>query len=124
MIFLLFAVSEFILREFSSFGNTLNNVEYYASIAFTEEESRAAIKAREDFASIGERLVAVPGTVIFHYKKARTDSFNFNSFGFRGEEPGKKEENEYRIGVFGDSRILGILFVEENTIPFIIQKKL
>lgn len=124
MIFLLFAVSELILRNFTSFGNTLNNVEYYASIAFTEEESRAAIKAREDFASIGERLVGVPGTVIFHYKKVRTDSFNFNSFGFRGEEPQKKEENEYRIGVFGDSRILGILFIEENTIPFVIQKKL
>lgn len=124
MIFLLFAVSELILRNFTSFGKTLNNVEYYASIAFTEEESRHAIKAREDFSSIGERLVAIPGTVIFHYKKVRTDSFNFNSFGFRGEEPQKKEDNEYRIGVFGDSRILGILFVEENTIPFIVQKKL
>lgn len=124
LIFLLFAFSELILRKFTSFGNTLNNVEYYASIAFTEDERRTAIKAREDFASIGERLVAVPGTVIFHYKKARTDSFNFNSFGFRGEEPQKKEENEYRIGVYGDSRILGILFVEENTIPFVMQKRL
>lgn len=124
MVVLLFAASELILRKFSSFGNTLNNVEYYASIAFTEEESRAAIKAREDFASIGERLVGVPGTIVFHYKKARTDSFNFNSFGFRGEEPQKKEDNEYRIGVFGDSRILGILFVEENTIPFVMQKRL
>ena len=95
---LLFAVSELILRKFTSFGDTLNNVEYYASIAFTEEERQTAIKAREDFASIGERLVGVPGTVIFHYKKVRTDSFNFNSFGFRGEEPQKKEENEYRIG--------------------------
>ena len=124
LISLLFGVSEFILRKFTSFGNTLNNVEYYASIAFTEEERKTAIKAREDFASIGERLVGVPGTVVFHYKKARTDSFNFNSFGFRGEEPQKKEENEYRIAVFGDSRILGILFVEENTIPFVMQKRL
>jgi hypothetical protein len=124
LIALLFAVSELILREFSSFGDTLNNVEYYASIAFTEEERQTAIKAREDFASIGERLVGVPGTAIFHYKKVRTDSFNFNSFGFRGEEPQKKEENEYRIGVVGDSRILGILFVEENTIPFVMQKRL
>ena len=60
LIALLFAVSELILREFSSFGDTLNNVEYYASIAFTEEESRAAIKAREDFASIGERNCDIP----------------------------------------------------------------
>ena len=124
LICLLFGASELILRNFTSFGDTLNNVEYYASIAFTEEEIKAAIKAREDFASIGERLVAIPGTVVFHYKKARTDSFNFNSFGFRGEEPQKKEENEYRIGIFGDSRILGILFVEENTIPSIVQKRL
>ena len=124
LIFLLFAVSELILRYFTSFGNTLNNMEYYASIAFTEEESKIAIKAREDFASIGERLVGVPETIVFHYKKVRTDSFNFNSFGFRGEEPQKKEENEYRIGVFGDSRILGILFLEENTIPFVMQKRL
>ncbi len=124
MLFLLFAASEFVLRTFTSFGDTLNNIEYYASIAFSEEELKTAMKAREDLASIGRRVVGIPGTIIYRYKKARTESFNFNSFGFRGEEPQKKEKNEYRIGLFGDSRILGIYLAEENTIPFVVQKRL
>lgn len=123
MLFVLFAVSEFILSNFS-FGDTLNNIEYYASIAFSEDELKTAIKAREDLASIDRRAVGIPGTVIYRYKKVRTESFNFNSFGFRGEEPQKKEKNEYRIGLFGDSRILGIYIAEENTIPFVVQKRL
>lgn len=123
-VLLLFAVSESVLRNFTSFGNTLNTLEYYASLSFSEEDLKTAIKAREDLASIGDKIIGVPGTLIYRYKKARTESFNFNSFGFRGEEPQKKEENEYRIGVFGDSRIIGIYLAEENTIPFILQKRL
>ena len=124
MVFLLFAVSEFILQNFTSFGDTLNNDEYLASLSFSEKELETAIKAREDLASLGPRIVGIPGTVVFRYKKARRDSFNFNSFGFRGEEPQKKDENEYRIGVFGDSRVLGFYLAEEDTIPFILQKRL
>lgn len=123
-LFVLFASSEFVLRTFTSFGDTLNNIEYYASIAFSEEELKTAMKAREDLASIGRRVVGIPGTIIYRYKKARTESFNFNSFGFRGEEPQKKEKNEYRIGLYGDSRILGIYLAEKNTIPFVVQKRL
>ena len=121
-IFILLAVSEFILQNFTSFKDTLNNDEYMASLAFSEEELATAMKYREDLASLGSRIVGIPGTVIFRYRKARTESFNFNSYGFRGEEPQKKEENEYRIGVFGDSRVLGIYLVEEDTIPFILEK--
>lgn len=124
LLFSLFAVSEFILRNFTSFGDTLNNIEYYASLAFSEDELKTAIKAREDLASIGRRVFGIPGTVIYRYKKVRTESFNFNSFGFRGEEPQKKEKNEYRIGLFGDSRILGIYLAEKDTIPFVVQKRL
>ena len=124
LLFALFAVSEFILRNFTSFGDTLNNIEYYASLAFSEDELKTAIKAREDLASIGRRVFGIPGTVIYRYKKVRTESFNFNSFGFRGEEPQKKEKNEYRIGIFGDSRILGIYLAEKDTIPFVVQKML
>ena len=124
LLFALFAVSEFILRNFTSFGDTLNNIEYYASLAFSEEELKTAMKAREDLASIKRRVVGVPGTVVYRYKKVRTESFNFNSFGFRGEEPQKKEKNEYRIGLFGDSRILGIYLAEKDTIPFVVQKRL
>lgn len=123
-IFLLFAASEIILNTFTSFGNTLNTLEYYASLSFSEEDLKTAIKAREDLSSIGDKIIGVPGTLIYRYKKARTESFNFNSFGFRGEEPQKKEKNEYRIGVFGDSRIIGIYLAEENTVPFILQKRL
>ena len=93
-IFLLFASAEFILQNFTTFGDTLNNLEYYASLAFSDEDLKVAIKAREDLASIGEKVIAVPGTKIYRYKKVRTESFNFNSFGFRGEEPEKKAENE------------------------------
>ena len=124
IIFLLLAVSEFILQNFTSFKDTLNNDEYMASLAFSEEELATAMKYREDLASLGSRIVGIPGTVIFRYRKARTENFNFNSYGFRGEEPQKKEENEYRIGVFGDSRVLGIYLVEEDTIPFILEKRL
>ena len=115
--------SEFVLRQFTPLGDALNNLEYYAGLSFSEEELETAMKAREDLASIGEKIIGVPGTLIYRYKKAETESFIFNSFGFRGEEPSKKAENEYRIGVFGDSRVLGIYLAEENTIPFILQEK-
>ncbi len=124
VLFLLFAAAEFTLRNFTSFGDTLNNLEYYASLSFSEEELKTAIKAREDLASLGEKIVGVPGTLVYRYKKARTDSFSFNSFGFRGDEPQKKEKNEYRIGVFGDSRIVGVYLAEKNTIPFVLRKRL
>jgi len=123
-VLLLFAVSEFVLQNFTSFGDTLNNLEYYASLSFSEDELKTAIKAREDMASLGEKVTGVPGTLVYRYKKAETDSLNFNSFGFRGDEPQKKEENEYRIGVFGDSRIVAVYLAEKNTIPFILQKRL
>ena len=123
-IFLFFAASEFILHNFTSFGDTLSNLEYYASLSFSEEEMKTAIKLREEEATIGSRAVAVPGTIIYRYKKARTESLNFNTFGFRGEEPKKKEANEYRIGVFGDSRVAGVYLAEENTLPGILQKRL
>lgn len=119
-----FGISEFILRQFTPFGDTLNNLEYYAGLSFSEEDLKTAIKAREDLASLGEKIIGIPGTLIYRYKKGRTDSFSFNSFGFRGEEPSEKEPGEYRIGVFGDSRILGIYLAEENTVPFILQQRL
>ena len=85
---------------------------------------KTAIKLREEEATIGSRAVAVPGTIVYRYKTARTESLNFNSFGFRGEEPVKKEENEYRIGMLGDSRVVGIYLAEENTLPGILQRRL
>lgn len=124
LVFLFFAVSEFILRNFTSFGDTLSNLEYYASLSFSEEEMKTAIKLREEEATIGSRAVAVPGTIVYRYKTVRTESLNFNSFGFRGEEPKKKEENEFRIGFFGDSRVAAIYLGEENTLPYILQKRL
>lgn len=118
------SISEIILQIFTPFGESLNNLEYYAGISFSEEDLKIAMKSREDLSSLGEKIIGIPGTLIYRYKKADTDSFSFNSFGFRGKEPLKKEENEYRIGVFGDSRVLGIYLAEENTIPFILQERL
>lgn len=118
-----FCASEFVLQEFTPFGDALNNLEYYAGLSFSEKDVETAKKAREDLASLGAKIIEVPGTLIYRYKKAETESFSFNSFGFRGREPSKKGENEYRIGVFGCSKVLGIYLAEENTIPFIIQQK-
>jgi len=119
-----FCVSEIVLEIFTPFGESLNNLEYYAGLSFSEEDLKIAMKAREDLSSLGEKIIGIPGTLIYRYKKADTESFSFNSFGFRGGEPSKKVENEYRIGVFGDSRVLGIYLAEENTIPFILQERL
>ena len=123
-VFILFAFTEIILANFSKFSETLNNLEYYAGISFSDEDLKTAIKAREDLALIDERIIGVPGTTVYKYRTARVDSFNFNSFGFRGEEPGKKEENEFRIAVFGDSRIVGIYLAEDKTIPSVVGKRL
>lgn len=119
-----FGTSEIILQTFTPFGESLNNLEYYAGLSFSEEDLKIAMKAREDLSSLGDKIIGIPGTLIYRYKKADTDSFSFNSFGFRGKEPLKKVENEYRIGVFGDSRVLGIYLAEKNTIPSILQQRL
>ncbi|MBO4700114.1 SGNH/GDSL hydrolase family protein [bacterium] len=123
-VFSFFGFAESVLRNFSPMGDTLNNFEFYAGVSFSEEELETAIKAREDLASIGDKIIGIPGTLVYKYKPAETSSFTFNSFGFRGGEPAAKEPDEYRIGVFGDSRILGIYLKTEDTIPGVLQKRL
>lgn len=117
------AGSEFILDNGPS-QETLNVSEFYAKLTFSDEEWQEAVRFREDAALIGERAVPVPNTLIYRYKPAKTESFTLNSNGFRGEEVKPKEKGEFRIGIYGDSKILGVYLADKNTIPVLVAENL
>ncbi|MBO7126099.1 SGNH/GDSL hydrolase family protein [bacterium] len=120
---LYYSISEAAL-ETSVFSNAKNESDYYASIVFSEKDWEFAQKFREDLLSMGERRTVVPGTLFYKYKPVKTESFTINSFGYRGDEVKPKEKDEFRIVLFGDSRIFGILLADENTIPAALEKNL
>ena len=120
---LYYSISEAAL-ESSVFNNVYNESDYYASMVFSEKDWNFAQKFRKDLISLGERRNVVPGTLFYKYKPAKTESFTINSFGYRGNEILPKEKDEFRIIIFGDSRIFGVLLADENTIPVAVEKNL
>lgn len=120
---LYYSLSEAAL-ESSVFNNVSNESDYYASMVFSEKDRETARKFREDLLSLGERRDIVQGTLFYKYKPAKTESFTLNSFGYRGNEIAPKEKDEFRIIIFGDSRIFGILLADENTIPVAVERNL
>jgi|GEM_PF-980740 len=120
---LYYSISEAAL-ESSVFSTASNESDYYASLVFSEKEWRFAQQFRKDLISLGERRSVVPGTLFYKYKPAKTESFAINSFGYRGDEIQPKEKDEFRIVVFGDSRIFGVLLADENTIPGALENNL
>lgn len=120
---LYFVFTELVL-SFTTFKDIGNELDYYIAQSFSETERRDAEQFNKDLVSCGERAVIVPGTTLYKYKAAKTKSFKTNSFGFRGEELTKKKRNEYRIVIFGDSKLLGYLLPDKDTIPVLVQDKL
>lgn len=120
---LYYLLSEAALRT-SVLSSASNESDYYASIVFSEKDWETARKFRKDLISLGERRAVVPGTLFYKYKPVKTESFNINSFGYRGDEIKPKEKDEFRIIVYGDSRIFGALLADENTIPAALEKEL
>ena len=119
-----FVFSELVLN-FTVFRGTKNDFEYYANLVLSKEESENAEKFRRDIISLGEeRQTSIPGTIIFKYKPAKRESFTFNSDGFRNGEFREKEKDEFRIAIFGDSKIFGFAVQNDGTIPYIVEKNL
>jgi len=118
-----FLFSETVL-DLTVFKDAKNDYDYYENLVLSGEENENAKKFKRDLASIGsERGISIPGTIIYKYKPAVRETLTFNSDGFRNEEFGKKEKNEFRIAVFGDSKVLGFSR-EEDTLPSIVEKNL
>ena len=120
---LYFGYAELVL-EFTVLNGINNEIDHYVSMIFSEEEQKYAMQFKEDLNSLGERAVIVPGTTVYRYKPAKTKSFTINSFGFRGEELSPKQKDEYRIVFFGNSKVLGYLIPDKDTIPYVVQEKL
>ncbi|MGI6395128.1 MAG: hypothetical protein ACOX2F_10460 [bacterium] len=124
VVFVLYlAISEFSLH-ISGTKNILNDLEYYASKTFTEEQWEDAEKFRKDIVSIGQRGVLIKDSIVYNYKPAQSETINFNSHGFRGKEPEPKAENEIRIAIFGASRIWGNYLSDNKTVPALVEKEL
>lgn len=121
LLYLVFA--EFVFY-FTILKDINTDTDYYVSQNFHGQELEDALQFKKDLDSLGERAVIVPGTTIYKYKPAKTKSFTINSFGFRGEEFTKKKDDEYRIVFFGNSKILGPMLPEKDTIPVLVQEKL
>ena len=122
-IVLYFLLAEFVFR-FTVLKNINSDLDYYLSQTFSEEEKKNAKQFKDDLDSLGERAVIVPETTVYKYKPAKRKSAVINSLGFRGEEVSAKQRDEYRIAIFGDSKVLGYLLPEEDTMPFLVQEKL
>lgn len=120
---LYFVFAELVFK-FTVLNGIHSDLDYYLSQTFSDKEREYARQFIDDLNSLGERAVIVPGTILYKYKPAKTKTFTINSFGFRGEEFTKKRDDEYRIVFFGNSKLLGYLIPEENTIPFLVQEKL
>lgn len=121
---LYFVFSEYVLN-FTIFKGAKTDFDYYENLVFSEEESENAEKFKRDLSSLGEeRQTSIPGTIIFKYKPAERESFTLNSDGFRNKEFTEKEKDEFRIAVFGDSKIFGFAVQNDGTIPAMIEKNL
>lgn len=118
-----FTLAEHILR-YTTFKDTQNDLDYYANIAFSEEEYENAKQFKQDMMSMGNERTSIPGTIIFKYKPIKKESVTINSDGFRNEEFKVKEKDEFRIAIYGDSKIFGFSVKNEDTIPVIIEKQL
>lgn len=119
-----FVFSELVLN-FTIFKGAKTDFDYYENLVFSEEESENAEKFKRDIISLGdERQTSIPGTIIFKYKPAERESFTLNSDGFRNKEFTGKEKDEFRIAVFGDSKIFGFAVQNDGTIPAMIEKNL
>ena len=118
-----FVFSEFVLN-FTIFKGVKTDFDYYRNMAFLPEEAEKAEKFMRDIISLGSRELSIPGTIIFNYNPAVRESFYFNSEGFRNDEFTKKEKDEFRIAIYGDSKIFGFALQKEDTTPYIVEKRL
>ncbi len=119
-----FVFSEFVLNS-TIFKGVKTDYDYYGNLVFSKEESENAEKFKRDIISLGEeRQTSIPGTIIFKYKPAVRESFTFNSDGFRNKEFTKKEDDEFRIAVFGDSKVFGFAVQDKDTIPSVVERRL
>jgi len=124
LLLIYFVFSETVL-DLTVFKDAKNDFDYYENLVFSKEENETAKKFKRDLADIGlERGAVIPGTIIYKYKPVVREILTFNSDGFRNEEFRKKEKNEFRIALFGDSRVLGFSVKKEDAIPSIIEKNL
>ncbi|MBO4711588.1 SGNH/GDSL hydrolase family protein [bacterium] len=121
---LYFVFSELVLN-FTTFRGVKNDFDYYKNLAFSTEESEKSEKFKRDIISLGdERQISIPGTIIFKYKPAERESFTLNSDGFRNKEFTEKAPDEFRIAIFGDSKIFGFAVQNDETIPSIVEQTL
>lgn len=119
-----FVFSELVLN-FTIFKGVKTDFDYYGNLAFSREDAEIAAKFRRDIVSLGEeRQISIPETIIFKYKPAERESFTLNSDGFRNREFSEKEKDEFRIAVFGDSKVFGFSVQDSGTISSIAERKL
>ena len=118
-----FAFAEFSVR-LNDHGPVGSNLKFVPDGVLTDEEMASATKFAKDLDSIGDRFQSVKNTIVYRYVPAKTDSFTINSMGFRGEELKKKKKGEFRIGMLGDSRMIGAYLKTEATIPYIVEQRL
>ena len=119
-----FLFSETVLN-LTIFRGAKSDFDYYGNLVFSKEEAEIADKFKRDIISLGEeRQTSIPGTIIFKYKPAVRESFTINSDGFRNNEFREKEKDEFRIAIFGDSKVFGFAVQDKDTFSSIAERKL
>ena len=119
-----FLFSETVL-DLTVFRGAKTDVDFYENIVLSKDEAESVEKFKRDIISLGEeRQTSIPGTIIFKYKPAVRESFTLNSDGFRNKEFTEKGDDEFRIAVFGDSKVFGLIIQDKDTISSIAERKL
>lgn len=121
LLYFAFAELSLHLNDYDTLGS---NLKFVPGGILTDEEKASAKMFAKDLESIGDRFRGVKNTLVYRYVPAKTDSFTLNSAGFRGEELQKKKKGEFRIGILGDSRVIGAYLKTEATIPYIVEQRL
>ena len=98
--------------------------EHNAAKVYSNEEWKTARTMIDILNDFGMEAYSLPNTKLYLHKPFTSKLYNINSLRFRGKEVGKKEKNEVRIALIGDSNIWGMMAPDSMTIPAQIERAL
>ncbi|MCK5808379.1 SGNH/GDSL hydrolase family protein [bacterium] len=98
--------------------------EHNAAKVYSNEEWKIAREMIDTLNDFGMEAYSLPGTKLYLHKPFKSKLYNINSLRFRGKEVSKKEKNEVRIALIGDSNIWGMMAPDSMTIPAQIEQEL
>ena len=127
VLFVLCLVLEALLLFVLRFVNTYDENKHYLYLSPYKQREQLQLRSRLGKKDVTYKYTEgyLPNSSAVLTTKEFSDTFKYNESGFRGNFlPIKKDSNEYRIIVLGDSFVEGIGTENDSTIASLLQKKL